>query len=87
MKGLVIEMMLIAIGAVAGAFLRYRITYSLSLLLDDAVPINVLLVNIIGSFILGVFTVLAIAWNLDSKTLTCSNRVLGFPYDDVFFCT
>lgn len=66
MKGLVIELMLIAIGAVAGAFLRYRITSS-PLLILDTLPINVLIVNVIGSFILGVFSVLAVAWNLDSK--------------------
>ena len=66
MKGPIIELMLIAIGAVAGAFLRYRITSS-PLLLLDTLPINVLIVNVIGSFILGVFSVLAVAWNLDSK--------------------
>jgi CrcB protein len=66
MKGLVIELMLIAIGAVAGAFLRYKITSS-PLLILDALPVNVLIVNVIGSFILGVFSVLAVAWNLDSK--------------------
>ncbi|MFL6482634.1 MAG: fluoride efflux transporter CrcB [Nitrososphaera sp.] len=66
MRGLIIELMLIAIGAVAGAFLRYRITSS-PLLILDALPINVLIVNVIGSFILGMFSVLAVAWNLDSK--------------------
>jgi CrcB protein len=66
MKGLIIELMLIAVGAVAGAFLRYRITSS-PLLILDALPINVLIVNVIGSFILGVFSVLAVAWNFDSK--------------------
>jgi fluoride exporter len=66
MKGLVIELTLIAIGAVAGALLRYRITSS-PLLLLDALPVSVLIVNAIGSFILGVFSVLAVAWNLDSK--------------------
>jgi CrcB protein len=66
MKGLIIELMLIAIGAVAGAFLRYRITSS-PLLILDTLPINILIVNVIGSFILGVFSVLAVAWNLDSK--------------------
>ena len=66
MKGLIIELMLIAIGAVAGAFLRYRITSS-PLLVLDTLPINILIVNVIGSFILGMFSVLAVAWNLDSK--------------------
>src|SRR5574340_246587 len=30
-------------------------------------PVNVLLVNILGSFMLGAFSILAISWNLDSK--------------------
>ena len=64
MKG--IEFVFIAIGAVAGALLRYRITSS-PLLLLDTLPVNVLIVNVIGSFILGVFSVLALVWNLDSK--------------------
>jgi hypothetical protein len=34
MRGLIIELMLITIGAVAGAFLRYRITSSPLLILD-----------------------------------------------------
>ena len=66
MKGPIIELMLIAVGAVAGAFLRYRITSS-PLLVLDILPINILIVNVIGSFILGVFSVLAVLWNLDSK--------------------
>jgi fluoride exporter len=67
-KGIIIEFVFIVIGAVAGALLRYRITSSsASFLLLDTLPINVLLVNIIGSFILGVFSILAVVWNLDSK--------------------
>lgn len=30
-------------------------------------PVNVLAVNVIGSFILGVFSILSIVWNLDAK--------------------
>jgi CrcB protein len=30
-------------------------------------PVNVLVINITGSFILGVFSILAAVWNLDSK--------------------
>jgi fluoride exporter len=66
MKSPIIELVFIAIGAVAGAFLRYRITSSPVLLLD-VLPVNVLIVNVIGSFILSIFSVLAVAWNLDSK--------------------
>jgi fluoride exporter len=30
-------------------------------------PANILIVNIIGSFVLGVFSVLSLIWNLDTK--------------------
>lgn len=63
MKG--IEVALLAAGALAGTFLRYKITSSPLLL--GVMPINVLAVNIVGSFILGLFSVLAVVWNLDSK--------------------
>ena len=65
MKG--IELAFIAIGAVTGAFLRYRITSASPLMLLGTLLVNVLIVNIIGSFILGAFSVLAIIYNLDSK--------------------
>lgn len=63
MKG--IEFAFLAIGAVAGAFLRYKIAESQ--LLFGILPINILIVNVIGSFILGVFSILSVAWNLDAK--------------------
>ncbi len=63
MKG--IEFVFLVIGAVAGAFLRYKMASSP--LLFGTLPINILIVNTIGSFILGVFSVLTVAWNLDSK--------------------
>lgn len=63
MKG--IELILLVIGAIAGAFLRYKIVSSPMLL--GALPLNVLVVNIIGSFILGVFSVVSAFWNLDTK--------------------
>jgi fluoride exporter len=49
----------------AGAFLRYKIVSSPIIL--GALPINVLAVNIIGSFILGIFSILSLLWNLDTK--------------------
>lgn len=61
MKG--IEFAFLAIGAVAGAFVRYKMVESP--LLFGTLPVNVLLVNVAGSFILGIFSVLAITWNLD----------------------
>ncbi len=63
MKG--IEFAFLAVGAVAGAFLRYKMAESPLLL--GTLPVNVLLINIAGSFILGIFSVLAIVWNLDSR--------------------
>ena len=61
----VLEILLLAMGGVAGVFLRYSITKSQLLL--GAFPVNVLLVNIIGSFILGSFAVLSQQWNLDEN--------------------
>jgi len=63
LKGL--ELLLLGIGAILGAFLRYKIVESPLVL--GGLPLNVLLVNIIGSFILGIFSVLSTTWNLDPK--------------------
>lgn len=60
-----IEIAFLAIGGLGGTFLRYGITKSPLLL--GALPVNVLIVNIIGSFILGVFAILSQQWNLDQK--------------------
>ena len=60
-----IEMILLAIGGLAGVFLRYGMTKSQLVL--GALPINVLIVNIVGSFILGVFAILSQQWNLEQK--------------------
>ena len=60
-----IELILLAGGGVIGTFLRFRITQTQLLL--GALPVSVLVVNIIGSFILGVFAVLSQQWNLDQK--------------------
>lgn len=59
------ELALLAVGAVAGAFLRYKITSSPLLL--GMLPVNILIVNVIGSFVLGIFSVLTLSWNLDPK--------------------
>ena len=63
MKG--IEIGLLAIGGVIGTILRYKIVESPLVL--GTLPINVLIVNVVGSFILGVFVVLSQQWNLDGK--------------------
>ena len=63
MKGM--ESILLVIGAVAGAFLRYKIVSSPIML--GVLPVNILIVNVIGSFILAVFSVISVFWNLDTK--------------------
>jgi fluoride exporter len=63
MKG--IDIVLLAIGALAGAFLRYKIV-SMPLWLG-ALPVNVLAINVLGSFALAIFSIVSIAWNLEPK--------------------
>ncbi len=63
MKGL--ELVLLALGGLTGTFLRYKITESP--ILFGALQTNVLIVNIVGSFILGLFFVMTQQWNLDTK--------------------
>lgn len=60
-----IEFGLLAVGAVVGAFLRYKMVESPTAIYG--LPVNVLAVNIIGSFILGVFSILSIGFNLDPQ--------------------
>ncbi|MDQ3902792.1 MAG: fluoride efflux transporter CrcB [Thermoproteota archaeon] len=60
------EIAFLSIGALAGAFLRYKIASS-PIMLAGALLANVLIVNIIGSFILGVFSIISLLWNLDTK--------------------
>ena len=63
MKGL--EFILLGIGSVLGAFLRYKLTESP--LLFNTFPLNVLIVNILGAFILGAFVILSEQWHLDGR--------------------
>jgi CrcB protein len=63
MKGL--EFILLAVGAVVGAYLRYRIVESPITI--GNLPVNVLIVNVLGSFILGLFSVFSLYFNLDAK--------------------
>ena len=60
-----IEFALLAVGAVIGVFLRYIIVDSPKTI--GGLPVNVLAVNVIGSFTLGIFSVLALALNLDAN--------------------
>ena len=63
MKGL--EFIFLGIGSVLGAFLRYKLTESP--LIFNTLSVNILIVNIAGAFVLGVFVVLSQQWHLDSK--------------------
>jgi fluoride exporter len=63
MKG--IEFVFLSIGALAGVFLRYKMISMPTTL--GILPINVLTVNVTGSFILGIFSVLSVIWNLDTR--------------------
>jgi fluoride exporter len=63
MKG--IEIIFLAVGGLGGVFLRYCMTKSPLLL--GVLPINILIVNLVGSFILGSFVILSQQWNLDEK--------------------
>jgi CrcB protein len=60
-----IEFALLAVGALAGTFLRYKIVSTP--LWFGALPLNVLVINVLGSFILGVFSLVSLAWNVDPK--------------------
>jgi CrcB protein len=60
-----LEFALLAAGAVVGAYLRYKLVESPVAIYG--LPINVLIVNILGSFLLGLFSVLSVALNLDAQ--------------------
>jgi fluoride exporter len=60
-----IEVALLVVGAVVGALLRYKMVESPATFYG--LPVNVLAVNIVGSFILGLFSVLSVGLNLDPQ--------------------
>ncbi len=60
-----VECVLLAVGATVGAFVRYALTGSP--LLFHALPLNILIVNVLGAFLLGAFVVLFQQWNLDAR--------------------
>ena len=60
-----LEFVLLAVGAVIGAYLRYRLVESPVAVYG--LPVNVLVVNILGSFVLGLFSVMSIRLDLDPK--------------------
>lgn len=63
MKGL--EIILLLIGGMLGVYIRYRLVDSPVVV--GSLPLNILLINVVGSFILGAFSVLSVAWNLDEN--------------------
>jgi CrcB protein len=60
-----LEFALLAVGAVVGAYLRYRLVESPVTVYG--LPVNVLVVNVLGSFVLGLFSVLSVALNLNPQ--------------------
>jgi fluoride exporter len=60
-----IEFVLLAVGAIIGVFLRYKIVESPVTVYG--LPVNVLVVNVLGSFILGLFSILSIGLNLEPQ--------------------
>ena len=60
-----IEFVLLAVGAVVGAFLRYKMVESPVAVYG--LPVNVLAVNVIGSFILGLFSIMSVGLNFDPQ--------------------
>ncbi|HXG73650.1 MAG TPA: CrcB family protein [Candidatus Nitrosotenuis sp.] len=61
----IIELGFLAIGGVLGTFLRYKMLAAP--LYVGALQANVLMVNVVGSFILGAFAVATQQWNLDGR--------------------
>lgn len=61
----IIELAFLALGGVLGTFLRYKMT--LIPVYVGALQVNVLMVNIFGSFILGAFAIFSQQWHLDGK--------------------
>ena len=59
------EIILLIIGAIVGVLFRYKMMSSPLVL--GALPVNVLFVNMIGSFVLGAFSIISFYWNLDTK--------------------
>jgi CrcB protein len=67
-----IEIVMLAAGALIGVFLRYKLVESPVVL--GGLEVNVLIVNVIGSFRIGLFSVLALAFNLDAKYVLLATR-------------
>ena len=60
-----IDILFLGIGAIGGAFIRYKITSYPEIY--GVMGSNVIIVNIVGSFILGAFSIISAYYNLDTK--------------------
>jgi len=60
-----IEIILLAVGGAAGAVLRFKLIESE--LMFGFLPISILIANIAGSFVLGIFMIVSNQWHLDSR--------------------
>ncbi|WP_458745395.1 fluoride efflux transporter FluC [Candidatus Nitrosocosmicus sp. T] len=60
-----VDILFLSIGAIGGAFIRYKITSYPEIY--GVMGSNVIIVNIIGSFILGAFSIISAYYNLDTK--------------------
>lgn len=60
-----IDILTLGIGAIGGSFIRYKITSYPEIY--GVMGSNVIIVNIIGSFILGAFSIISAYYNLDTK--------------------
>jgi len=60
-----IDISILSIGAIGGALIRYKITSYPEIY--GIMGSNVIIVNIIGSFILGAFSIIFAYYNLDTK--------------------
>lgn len=60
-----IEFAFLALGAISGALLRYKLAESQ--LMAGTFPVSILAANVVGSFILGIVSILLVVWNMDSR--------------------
>ena len=77
-----IEFVLLAVGAVVGVFLRYIMVASPKTI--GGLPVNVLAVNVIGSFILGIVFSFSACFKLGLKLLlACGYWILWGIHNNV----
>jgi len=61
----IIEIAFLAIGGALGAILRFKLIESQ--VIFGFLPISILVANIVGSFVLGIFMIVSNQWHIDSK--------------------